>query len=289
MDMKSVERKWQTKWEKSKQNVFNKKSVRTKGLKLYDNNEIYRILYHTQAVFSKVGGPLKGVFEFATSEMTHSKNVEIREVNKEGISALVDGRTVVLIGTGSFMKSKGIHPSYTSADLKLEESGEESIMFISLNGTLGAKLYVTYQFSSEFERLARKLTSCGIGIGVRSFDPNINDKWAKKYGNIKNFSISAVRPTLKEIKKTERALEGGIVSSKNVRALAEALMMCVKLDAFDSFISKLRIAAVILVGALSFALVIFSGVNAVSMLLLLLVCAFGASVMMLLSYFYVKR
>ena len=30
MDMKSVERKWQTKWEKSKQNVFNKKSNKKK-------------------------------------------------------------------------------------------------------------------------------------------------------------------------------------------------------------------------------------------------------------------
>jgi cation transport ATPase len=157
-------------------NVFNKKSVRTKGLKLYDNNEIYRILYHTQAVFSKVGGPLKGVFEFATTEMIHSRNVEIKEISKEGISAVVDNRTSVLIGTGSFMKSRGIHPSYTAQDLRLEEAGEESILFIALGGSLGAKLYVTYQFSGEFEKLAKKLTACGINIGIRSSDPNINDK-----------------------------------------------------------------------------------------------------------------
>lgn len=270
-------------------NVFNKRSVRTKGLKVYDNAEIYRILYHTQAVFSKIGGPLKGVFEFATSEMKHSEHVEIKEVNKEGISALVDGRTAVLIGTGSFMKSKGIHPRYTAQDIKAEEEEDDSIMFIALNGMLGAKLYVTYRFSSEFERLAKKLISCGVNIGIRSYDPNINDKWAKKYGDAKKCSISVVRPTPKEIKRVERSVEGAIVSSKNVRALAEALMMCIKLDSFESFISKLRIVAILLIGALTFVLVLFSGINAVSMLLLLLCCAFGASIMTLLSYFYIKR
>lgn len=270
-------------------NVFNKKSVRTKGLKLYDNNEIYRILYHTQAVFSKVGGPLKGVFEFATTEMTHSKKVEIKEISKEGISAIVDGRTAVLIGTGDFMKSRYIHPSYTSADLKLEESGEESIMFIALNGVLGAKLYVTYQFSSEFERLARKLTSRGVKIGIRSSDPNVNSKWAKKYGEMKKFSISIVRPTLKEIKPSEKSIESGVVSVKNVRALSEALMMCIKLNRFESLISKIRIVALVVLGILSFALILLSGINTMTLLALFLTTAVCASIMGLLTYFYIKN
>ncbi len=270
-------------------NVFNKKSVRTKGLKLYDNNEIYRVLYHTQAVFSKVGGPLKGVFEFATSEMIHSKNVEIREINKEGISALVDGRTSVLIGTGAFLRSRGIHPSYTAEDLRAEASGEESIMFIVLGGKLGAKLYVTYQFSSEFERLARKLTAKGVRIGIRSCDPNVNDRWARHYGKLKKFDISIVRPTLKEIKPRDKSIDGGIASVKNVRALAEALMMCIKLDSFESLIGKLRIASIVLVALLSLSLVLFSGINTVSMLVLMLTCALGASVMMLMTHFYIKR
>ncbi len=270
-------------------NVFNKKSVRTKGLKLYDNNEIYRILYHTQAVFSKVGGPLKGVFEFATTEMLHSKSVEIKEISKEGISAIVDNRTTVLIGSGSFMKSRGIHPSYTAADLRLEEAGEDSIMFIALNGTLGAKLYVTYQFSSEFERLAKKLTACGIGIGIRSADPSINDKWASTYGAAKRCNISVVRPNLKELKPQEKSLDSGIVSIKNVRAISEAVMMCTRLYSFEAFISKIRIVAILLMGILNFTLVMVSGINTVSMLLLTLASALGASVMVLLSHFYIKR
>ena len=270
-------------------NVFNKKSVRTKGLKLYDNNEIYRVLYHTQAVFSKVGGPLKAVFEFATSEMVHSKSVEIKDIGKDGIVALVDGKTLVHIGTGAFMKSRGIHPSYTAADVRVEERGEESIMFIALGGKLGAKLYVTYQFSAEFEKLARKLAARGISIGIRSCDPNVNNKWAKRYSSIKKIDISIVRPTLKEMKPAEKSIDGGIVSAKNVRALTEALMMCVKLDRLEALFSKMRVASIVLVGILSFALMLFSGINTVSMLALILACALCASVMMLLTHFYIKR
>ena len=270
-------------------NVFNKKSVRTKGLKLYDNNEIYRILYHTQAVFSKVGGPLKGVFEFATSEMTHSNKVEIKEISKEGISAIVDGRTAVLIGTGSFMRSRYIHPSYTSADLKLEESGEESIMFIALNGVLGAKLYVTYQFSAEFERLARKLSKHGVRIGIRSSDPNINNKWAKKYGEMKKFSISIVRPTLKEIKPNEKSIDSGVVSIKNVRMLTEALMMCIKLNNLEGIMSKVRAVALVMLGILSFALLLQLEISILTICIMALTLGLSASIMILLTHFYIKN
>ncbi|MBR2381201.1 MAG: hypothetical protein IKA84_01740 [Clostridia bacterium] len=271
-------------------NVFSKKSVRTKGLKLYDNNEIYRILYHTQAVFSKVGGPLKGVFEFATTEMVHSKNVEIKEISKEGISAIVDGRTSVLIGTGAFMRSRYIHPSYTAADIKLEEKGEESIMFIALNGILGAKLYVTYQFSGEFEKLAKQLRARGINIGIRSADPNVNKKWANNYGKTKRMTISIVRPTLKELKPSDKSIESGIVSTKNVRALAEALMMCTKLDSFERILNGIRTVALVIMGILAFALILLSKANfLMTMIVLTIACGVCASAMALLSYFYIKH
>lgn len=270
-------------------NVFNKKSVRTKGLKLYDNNEIYRILYHTQAVFSKVGGPLKGVFEFATTEMKHSNRVEIKEISKEGISAIVDGRTSVLIGTGAFMRSRYIHPSYTAADIKLEEKGEESIMFIALNGVLGAKLYVTYTFSSEFEKLAKKLNQYGVNIGIRSSDPNVNNKWAKRYGEAKRMPLSIVRPTLKEIKPNEKSIESGVVSTKNVRALAEALMMCIKLDNLERIFGNMRTIALIVMGIISFALVLLSGINVMTMIAMTIACALCASIMTLITYFYIKH
>ncbi len=271
-------------------NVFDKESVKTRGLKLYDNSEIYRVLYNAQAVFSKVGGPLKGVFEFATSEMKHSQNVVIKELNKDGIGAVVDGKTTVLIGTATYMNSKGISPRYAPLDMRTEGRGEDGIMFISLNGSISAKLYVKYQFSSKFEMLARKLNARGVSIGIRSCDPNVNERWAKRYSKMKKMDISTVRPTLNEISKpAKKTVEGGLVSGKNVSSLIEALMLCIRLDRFESLVSKMRTVFVVLTGILSFALVLLSGINAVSMLALTLETAFCASLMMLLTHFYIKQ
>ena len=55
--------------------------------------------------------------------------------------------------------------------------------------------------------------------------------------------------------------ESGVVSVKNVRALLEALMMCIKLNNFESVLSRVRAVALVLMGILSFALVLLSGIN----------------------------
>lgn len=269
--------------------VFDAKSVKTKGLKLYDNNEIYRVLYHTQAVFSRIGGPLRSVFEYATTEMAHSRNVAIKEITGEGVSALVDGKTPVLIGSGSFMKSQGLSPRYTSADIKCEEAGEESIMFIALGGVVCAKLYVNYKFSRNFERVARKLMARGVNIGIRSADPNVNMRWANKLTRYKKTPISVVKPALKELCATKDRADSGIVSALSSRAAIEALIMCIRLREFEGVISKLRICAVAVGVLLSLVLLIASGINAVTLLVMALYSAAVTSAMILLSYLYTKR
>ena len=269
--------------------VFDAKSVKTKGLKLYDNNEIYRVLYHTQAVFSKIGGPLRAVFEYATTEMAHSKNVVIKEITGEGVIAVVEGKTATLIGSGSFMKSQGLSPRYTSSDIKCEEAGDESIMFIALNGVICAKLYVTYKFSRNFEIMARKLISKGVNIGIRSADPNVNTRWANKLSKYKKSPISVVKPSLKELTRSKSSADSGIVSAMSSRAALEALIMCIRLCEFEKIISKLRIFSVVLGTVLSLVLLLFAGVNAVSLLVMALYSAACISAMILLSYLYTKR
>ena len=80
-----------------------------------------------------------------------------------------------------------------------------------------------------------------------------------------------------------------MLSTRSVRALTEALMMCIKLDSLEGIMSKLRIIAVIFVGILTFALVLFSGINTVSMLALALALALCTSIMVLLTHFYLKH
>lgn len=268
--------------------VFDKRSVKTKGLKLYDNNEIYRVLYHTQAVFSKVGGPLRAVFEYATSEMAHSRSVSIKDVTGEGIIALVDEKTYTLIGSGAFMKSQGLSPKYTSSDLKIEEEGDESVMFIALNGVICAKLYVSYRLSRHFEALMKKLNSRGVGVGIRSTDPNVNYRWANKLAKYKKWRISVAKPSVKELGAKKKSSDSGVVSAKSSRSAIEALLTCLKLCELERVISRLRIASVAVGAVLALILLLFAGANTVSLLVMSLYAAICGSASMLMSYIYTK-
>ena len=93
----------------------------------------------------------------------------------------------------------------------------------------------------------------------------------------------------KEIKPSEKSIESGVVSVKNVRALSEALIMCIKLNRFESFISKIRAISLVIVGLLSFALILLSGITVMTMISLALSLAFCASILCLLTYFYIRN
>ena len=66
-------------------------------------------------------------------------------------------------------------------------------------------------------------------------------------------------------------------------------MMCIKLSSFEALISKIRIVALVLMGILSFALVLLSGINTMTVLALALTSALGASIVALLTHFYIKN
>lgn len=269
--------------------VFDKNSVRTKGLKLYDNNEIYRVLYNAQAVFSRIGGPLKAVFEYATTEMTHSKNVVIKMIASEGVIATVDGNTTVCIGTDSFMKSNKIYPRGSSKGQKNDEDGEDSIMYIALNGVLSAKLYVTYKVSERFEKMLAQLTAHGVSVGIRSADPNINKRWANSLSKYKAFSINIVKPTVKETEPFARRSDSGIASCKSARSAIGGLIMCLKLYDLDRVITRIRFLSITFGGILAFLLMVFSDLNAVGILLLVLYELLCVGICALLTNIYIRR
>lgn len=269
--------------------VFDKNSVRTKGLKLYDNNEIYRVLYNAQAVFSKIGGPLKAVFEYATTEMTHSKNVAVKMIASEGVIATVDGNTTVCIGTDSFMKSNKIYPRGSSKGQKNDEDGEDSIMYIALNGVLSAKLYVTYKVSGRFEKMLAQLAAHGVSVGIRSADPNINKRWANNLSKYKSFSINVVKPTVKETEPFARRSDSGIASCRSARSAIDGLIMCLKLYDLDKIITRIRFLSVTFGGILAFLLMVFSELNVVGILLLALYEILCVGICALITNIYIRR
>lgn len=232
--------------------VFPSNLVKVRGIKVYGKNRIDRIIYTAASLFCRVGGPLCDVFEIATRDLGHSENVEIISIEDEGIEAAVDG-SHTYVGTAAYIQSKGFTPIYDSPDYELSASGDTCIMFMASEGSLSAKMYIKYGIDPDFEDVLRQLYHSGMCVGIKTFDPNIDNALLSRYIKLSRYPVSILKCTsLDDISVTESSVDSGIISKKSAKALLKTLSLCerVKNTTKTNLVLKftsVAIAAVIMV------------------------------------------
>ncbi len=207
--------------------IFPLETTVTKGIKLYDNNAIYYVLYHLTSLYSKIGGPLKERLVQATAEMGYSEDVEILSVAENGIEALVDGKVNAIAGQARYMEEKGIFVGSDPDDDRMFAEGA-SALYLVLDGVLCAKLYVSYAVSAEFEDVIAFLGSENMEAVVRSSDPNIDNELLASKLRVSRFPARIVKSRPEENEDVQNA-ESGIVSRNSLTALAHAITLCNKI------------------------------------------------------------
>lgn len=210
----------------SDSDVFPTDMTVTRGIKLYDNNAIYDVLYNLAGIYSKIGGPLKSRLEQATAEMGHSEDVEITRIEDKGIEAIVDGKNHILAGQSAFMMANGISAAYDADDEKMMNEGC-SIMFLVINGVLSAKLYVCYDIDHDFEAVIDTLAEEGTETVISTADPNIDSELLASRLSISRYPARIVKRQT-DGGRAERA-ESGIVSRSSLRSLAGTILLCNKI------------------------------------------------------------
>lgn len=207
--------------------IFPLETTVTKGIKLYDNNAIYYVLYHLTSLYSKIGGPLKERLVQATAEMGYSNDVEILSVGEKGIEAVVDGKVNVVAGQARYMEEKGIFVGSDPDDDRMFAEGATAL-YLVLDGVLCAKLYVSYAVSPEFEDVIAFLGSENMEAVIRSSDPNIDNELLASKLRVSRFPARIVKSSPEENEDVENA-ESGIVSRNSLTALAHAITLCNKI------------------------------------------------------------
>ncbi len=207
--------------------IFPLDTTVTKGIKLYDNNAIYYVLYHLTSLYSKIGGPLKERLVQATAEMGYSKNVEILSVAEKGIEAMVDGKVHVIAGQARYMEEKGIFVGNDPDDEAMFAEGA-SALYLVLDGVLSAKLYVSYSVTPELENVIAFLGSENMEAVIRSCDPNIDNELLASKLRISRFPARIVKCMPEENEDVPNA-ESGVVSRNSLTALAHAITLCNKI------------------------------------------------------------
>lgn len=208
--------------------IFPAYSVKLRSIKLYGNSRPDHVLFAATSVFSKVGGPLADVLELATKEFDQANEVELRQITETGIEASVDGMEV-LVGREEFLSAYDIYPLHDAED-DANLAGGARILYIALDGTLCAKLYIQYEMDFDFEFSLRELARENVAVRIRTYDPNIDDDLLALKLRGKRYDIHVEKqleiPTQPD---PMDVMDSGLVALGSAKALVHSAIMCSRL------------------------------------------------------------
>ena len=267
--------------------VFPSYGVKVKSIKVYGESRIDKILYNASSVFKVIGGPLSDVFDTATHELGNSENMEIIEIVKDGIESIIDGQHVY-IGKSSYLRSRNLTPILEPTDEELESSGEASIMYMVIDDEIAAKIYVQYTIDPDFEFTLRKLYRAGICIGIKTFDPNIDDKLLGSKVKITKYPVRILRcSSLDEVTTPLDEADSGIVSKGGPRSLLNTFVLCSKVLYANRTNVTVKILSILFSVLLMAFLLVFGKVASIPSIWVVLYQVFWIIPVYLISKFYV--
>ena len=226
--------------------VFGSHGAAISGLRTYADANFYDILYYASAVFSRIEGPLRYVFEKSAHEIPEAKTVQLLNIYTNGIESLVDGSKKVLVGNINFMRNNGFFPKYNEEDEKKVNNGEASILYLAVSGEIWAKFYMKYTLSKRFEPFVSEMMENNTNVGIRTLDPNITEKMISLLRKDPDASISVIRPTLNDLVPVGRRSDSSIITAKNPHMISRILTLCGHVKRVNKTCVFIRINATII-------------------------------------------
>jgi len=233
--------------------------AKVKSICLYGEKKIENAIYYASSVYSAIGGPLEEVFKSAALNSVSSENVMIREISGESVSAMVDGKNIV-IGRPTYMEEQCLDIRSAAGDDEYDGKTNKRIFYLACDQVVIAKFYIQYSVGADFLYMAQRLFSAGIGISVRTADPCLDDGifYENKIDPEQN-AIRIARARLQDSTEVSvSASRAGIVSAGNVKDLVKAFLLCKKLENVKRTNLLLKVVSSVFAVAVM-ALVLFTG------------------------------
>lgn len=206
--------------------VFPSYGVKTSDFKQYDTGRVDHTMYVLASVFKKLGGPLGTVFVNTAKELSLTDDVRIISVLDDGIESMVND-DCILLGSASFMEENGLVPHYTSEDEANETSNGKRIMYVASNGNIVAKMSIKYNIDTDFLETLKELSSSGVCIAIKTFDPNIDTGLLSEHIDINKYPIRVLKCTdASQMSESVKNAEGDIISKSSPACLLKLLGMC---------------------------------------------------------------
>ncbi len=241
--------------------IFPSNRVKMTNMKAYHNMRIDQIIVELSRLFTHIGGPLKSLFSDAVDGVIEEHTViKVIESEENGLVIAADGVDYYL-GNGNFMKNRGLLFEEEDEDRIYEKNGG-SVMFFGANNILAAKLYFKYTPQKGFKKLLSDMYKCGLCIGIKTLDPNINNALLAFHADGLNCPISILKSeSPSDVTEYFEKIDSGIVSKHSMRSFLKAFMLCDKARHSIKSNGIIMLAGVLLTSILMIFLSITGGIN----------------------------
>ncbi len=205
--------------------------AKVKSIRLYGDKKIDKVIHYASSVYSVIGGPLEDVFRSAALNGIGSHDVQIREIESEGVCAMVDGKNIV-IGRPAYMENQCFETMAEQGDDEYDGKTNKRILYLACEHEIIAKFYIQYSVSTEFLYVANSLFASGLGVSVRTADPCLDDGiFYENQIDPEQRPIHITRACLRdEDEESVPANRAGIVSVGDVKELIKTFLICKKLE-----------------------------------------------------------
>ncbi len=244
--------------------VYPSSRVKIASIKTYGDYRIDHIILDLAKVFNFVGGPLKNVTSSMISGVdTSYSSARLIESASDGICVVVDGKEMFL-GQKSYLRRYRFETPVDSKDESFKKHGG-SIMYVTLDDKIIAKVYIKYKISEQFNRLLRDMYRAGLCVGIKTVDPNINASLLESTVRYKKCPISILKAgEVSDVEGHLPNIDSGIVSTASLHTFLKMFVICDKVRHVIRSNGFITVLSIVLSFFVSFYLAYVGDLNAVS-------------------------
>jgi len=240
--------------------VFPDYGVKLKSMKYYGSYPVDAIIYYAASLFRITGGPIAASFEAATRDITLSDRVDILRVESNGIEAVVDDQHIH-VGKAEYLADLGYVLDYDGDD---DDLGEISVMYMAIENEVAAKINIQYVIDPDFDGILKQLYKIGLCVGIKTFDPNIDDQMISSRIQINKYPVKVIKySSMEDMSVVKEHQSSGIVSKQSAKSLLQTLSLCdrvVNTVKNNTIIKIVTMAVALLLSVIFLALKVSTGI-----------------------------
>ncbi len=194
-------------------------------VKTYSDYPVDKVLTRLGMLFDYIGGPLKTVTANMLDRLPTPDSIRLMDSAADGLYIVMDGCDYYL-GKRSYMR----HCDFETPDEEEDAAytrGSSSVMYMAINNTIVAKIYVKYGINAEFDELLRSMHRAGVCVGIKTLDPNINNELLQKNLRYKQCPVAILKNVKpEEMNETADKVGSGIVSVSSLHTFLKMFILC---------------------------------------------------------------